>query len=140
MLEILKLLHFIGIILGIGGGLANAISAVRLAGLPPETGPIVGGFRQTLGKMSTIGLVILWLSGIALIINQKDAGLLSDTLFLLKLGAVIVLSGFSIAANITVISAKKAGGPPDAKRMENLGKGALLSGTVALVLAVLVFN
>jgi len=137
--EILKFTHILGVVLGIGGGLANAVAAAKLASLPPETGPIVGGFREALGKMSTLGLVFLWLSGIALIGVSGATGLLSDPIFLAKMAAVLVLTGFSIAANVTVISAKKAGGPPDMARMKLISQGALISGLLALVLAVVTF-
>jgi hypothetical protein len=93
-----------------------------------------------LGKISTAGLILLWLSGIALISIYADASLLSNSVFQLKLAAVIVLSGFSIAANLTVISAKKAGTPPNAARMKSISMGATIFGTLALILAVITFT
>ena len=140
MFETIKILHFAGIILGFGGGIGNAVAAARLATLPPETGPIVGGFRAALGHISTLGIVILWLSGIALINMRGNQEILSDQVFQLKLAAVIILTGFSLVANLTVLAAKKAGAPPDPKRMELVGKGAMISAAIALILAVMAFN
>ncbi|MGR3291382.1 MAG: hypothetical protein ACU0C9_09345 [Paracoccaceae bacterium] len=139
MLETLKIIHFLGLILGIGGGIANAIAATKLSGLPPQARPVVGGFRAALGKMSTIGLVLLWLTGISLLVSLDTDILLSDQTFLLKLAAVIVLTGFSVTANMTVMSARRSGKPPEPARMKKIGIGATVFGLLALVLAVLAF-
>ncbi len=90
--------------------------------------------------MSTFGLVLLWLSGIALIAMRADISLLSDGVFQLKLAAVVALTGFSIAANLTVFAAKKASTPPNAARMKSISMGAIIFGTLALVLAIIAFS
>lgn len=140
MLETLKIIHFLGLIMGIGGGMANALAASGLAAVPAGAHQIVGQFRASLGKMSTIGLIILWLSGIWMLLIAGADTLLDDRNFQLKLAAVIILTGFSIAANITVMQAKKAGGPPDAARMKLIGSGAMLFGLLALLMAVITFS
>ncbi len=46
MLEALKLVHFFGFILGIGGGVANAVAAAKLTGIPPEVVQLSAGFAK----------------------------------------------------------------------------------------------
>ena len=60
--------------------------------------------------------------------------------FLLKIAAVIVLTIFSIMANLTVSQAKKAGIPPDASRMKQLGIGSQAMAVLAIILAVFAFG
>ena len=140
MLAALKLVHFIGVILGFVGGIANAMAEKRLGGVPPEAMPTIAAFREALAKLSTIGLVLLWLSGIALIWGWYGWAVFESPLFSLKIAAVVVLSGFSLAANLTVLQARRAGTPPDPDRMRRIGMGAMTAGTVALILAVIRFS
>ena len=60
--------------------------------------------------------------------------------FLLKIAAGIVLTIFSIMANLTVSQAKKAGTPPDASRMKQLGIGSQAMAVLAIILAVFAFG
>ncbi len=140
MLELLKIIHFIGIIMGIGAGMANMLAGRGLAGVPRDAMPIVGRFRQGLGKMSTLGLILLWISGIILVKTQGGADIIAVPAFKLKLAAVVVLTGFSIAANYTVFQAKRAGSPPDAERMKKISLGAMIFGLLALAMAVFAFT
>lgn len=140
MLELLIFVHFFGLIIGIGGGVANAMAAKRLATVPPEARPMVGMYRESLGKLSTGGLILLWLSGIVMVAIYRGSGIFSDPMFAFKMIAVVVLTGFSVAANMTVAQAKKAGGPPDAQRMKMISMGALTFGLLALLLAVMTFS
>ena len=141
MLEILKIIHFFGLIMGIGGGMANAMAAKRLVGMPGEAMPTIGAFREALGKLSTLGLILVWLSGIAMIWGYRGGlKVFDDTTFTLKIAAVVVLTVFAIYGNMTVAKAKKAGTPPDAGKMRTVSMGALTFGTLALILAVVNFT
>jgi hypothetical protein len=101
--------------------------------------PTLGEFRLFLGKLSTIGLVLLWLTGLSMIAATSGTNALSSPAFLLKLAAVIVLTVFSIMANMTVAQAKKAGTAPDAIRMKRLGLGSQAMAVLALIFAVAAF-
>ena len=140
MLAALKLVHFIGVILGFVGGIGNAMADKRLSSVPPEAMPIVGAFREALAKLSSIGLLLLWLSGIAIIWGWHGWAVFESPLFSLKIAAVVVLTGFSLAANLTVLRARRAGTEPDPDRMRRIGMGAMSAGTVALILAVIRFS
>lgn len=140
MSELLIVIHFLSFSVAIGAGVANLALGARLTGFPPSAMPAIGGFRLFLGKLSTVGLILLWLTGITLIASTKGMAVFENAAFLWKLAAVIVLTGFSIMANMTVAQAKKAGGPPDANRMKRLGIGSQAMAILALILAVVAFN
>lgn len=140
MVELLKVIHFLSFSVAIGAGVANLTLGARLASFPPEAMPTLGGFRLFLGKLSTIGLVLLWITGILIIATTNGAAAFDNTSFLLKLAAVILLTGFSILANLTVAQAKKAGTPPDATRMKHLGMGSQAMAILAVILAVIAFG
>lgn len=140
MLEILKFIHFVGMAVGIGGGLANLLAGMGLASVPPEARPLVGAFRANLGKLATGGLVLLWLTGLTLIWQSEAASLWTNPTFQLKLVAVIILSGLSVIANLAAIRAKRTGTPPDAQRMKKLGVASQLAVWVAVLFAVVTFN
>lgn len=140
MLELLKAIHFLSFSVAIGAGISNLALGARLSAFPPQAMPPLGGFRLLLGKLSTIGLILLWLTGIWMVAVTAGMGIPENQIFLWKLAAVIVLTVFSIAANLTVAKARKTGMPPDAQRMKRLGFGSQAMAILALILAVIAFN
>ena len=140
MFETLKIIHFSGLILAFAGGIGNMVAGMKLSTIPPEGAPAVGAFRFALGRISTLGLILLWLTGIWMVSLNDGWAIFSDLTFVLKFAAVLVVTGFSIAANITVARATKADTPPDSARMKMIGQGALFFAFLALILAVLSFS
>ncbi|MGB5558531.1 MAG: hypothetical protein WBN04_11025 [Paracoccaceae bacterium] len=139
MLELLKIIHFLSFSAAIGAGIANIMAGRRLLPLPAEAMPKAVAYRLALGKVTTIGLAFLWLTGIWLI-ALAGAPVFANGWFLLKLIAVIGLSAISIMANLTIINARKARTPPDAQRMKLLGHAGPAVAVLALILAVLAFS
>ena len=111
MAELLKIIHFLSFSAAIGAGIASIMAGRRLVPLPADAMPKAVAYRLALGKVSTIGLALLWLTGIWLIALAGTA-VFSNPLFLLKLAAVVLLTAISVMANLTIINAKKAGFPP----------------------------
>jgi len=140
VLELLKAIHFLSFSIAIGAGVSNLFLGARLAAFPPQAMPALGGYRLLLGKLSTLGLILLWLTGISMVAATGGMGVLDNQAFLWKLAAVVVLTVLSVAANLTVFKAKKAGRPPDANRMKHLGVGSQAMAILALILAVAAFN
>jgi uncharacterized membrane protein len=139
MFETLKIFHLLGLILAFAGGIGNMFAGMKLSAIPPEGARAVGGFRISLGKLSTMGLILLWLTGVWMVATNGGWSVFDDLTFVLKFAAVLVVTGFSIAANITVARARKAATPPDAARMKMIGQGAMLFALVAMILAVITF-
>lgn len=140
MYELLKMIHFLSFSAALGAGLCNQLVGLRLSTLPPDAMRPVGAIRLSFGAVSTIGLVLLWFTGLIMIVTAYGAALFLNTFFVLKIIAVLVLTALSIAANLTVSQAKKSGTPPDAQRMKRLGQSSLATGVIALIFAVLAFS
>ncbi|MGR3661040.1 MAG: hypothetical protein ACU0CA_07615 [Paracoccaceae bacterium] len=139
MLELLKSIHFLSFAVAIGTNVANIIIGTRMAQIPPAAMPQIGAIRLTYGKAATISLILLWLTGIAMVATAA-VDPLGDNMFRLKLVAVLVLTAISVMANITVAKARKAGTPPDANRMKMLGQAGLAMAVAALILAIFAFT
>jgi len=92
------------------------------------------------GKLSTAGLVFLWLTGLRMIAAKSGTSVFERQAFLWKLAAMVLLAVFSIFANLTVSQAKKAGTPPDAVRMKRLGIGSQSMAVLAMIFAVTAFS
>lgn len=140
MLELLKVIHFLSFSIAIGAGVSNLFLGARLAAFPPQAMAPLGEFRLLLGKLSTIGLILLWLSGIWMVVATDSMAAPDNMAFLWKLVVVAVLTVLSIAANVTVFNARKVGAPPDAMRMKRLGFGSQAMAILALILAVIAFS
>ena len=140
MFEALKIIHFLGLAAGIGAGLANMVAAMKLGAVPAEARPMVGGYRITLGQISTIGLILLWITGIWMVAAYMDPAIKGNLVFQLKIVAVIGLTIMAVLSNLTVAKARKAGTPPDPQRMKMLGMISMVFSLSALILAVAVFN
>lgn len=138
MFETLLVLHFIGFIMGFGGGIGNAVSDAKLSGLPPENAKTVGAFYMTMGKISTIGLILLWITGLWMVNNSYGTAIFSDPVFAIKIAAVVGMTILSIMINLAVARARKAGGAPP-ERIKTLGKYISILGLTALILAVVKF-
>lgn len=140
MLVLLKAIHFLSFTVAIGAGISNLLLGARLTVFPPQAMPPLVGFRLFLGKLSTIGLILLWLTGIWMVTATHGFGVFENSAILLKLAFVVVLTILSIVANMTVAKAKKLGTPPDASRMKRLGFGSQAMAILALILAIVAFG
>lgn len=140
MYEFLKIIHFLSFSVAIGAGVANQLVGLRMASIPPAAMPQIGAIRLSFGAASTIGLVLLWFTGLLLISTSVGTGVFANPMFHVKMTAVLVLTILSVIANVTVSRAKAAGTPPDAKRMKFLGQASLAVAVLTVILAVLTFG
>ncbi len=138
MPELLKIIHFLAFSAAIGAGLANILAAYRLLPLPPGAMPRAAAYRARLLSISTGGLALLWITGLALLPGRP--GSLSDPVFLMKLLVVLVLTAVVTLANLAMIRARRSGTPPDPRRMKRLGLAGPALASLALILAVVAFN
>ena len=140
MLELLKIIHFLAFTVAIGAGLASLVSVVALAKLPSGTMPTLGKFRKILGMFSTIGLGFLWATGLAMIMGFHGPALFSNSAFVWKMAAVVVLTLISAAANFELMRSMMQSRPPNGQLLVRLTIGAQISAIAALILAVVAFT
>lgn len=140
MQQILLIIHFLSFSAAIGAATANLITGARMATIPSDARPQVGAIRLTIGQVSTFGLILLWLTGIAMVVTSQGSAVFDNPLFVIKMLVVIVLTVISTLLNLTIARARAAGTPPDPARMMRLGKSGLAAAVLALILAILAFS
>jgi hypothetical protein len=127
----LLVLHFIGLAMTVGAGFAQGMVA-RMMPSPPnaELVKVLGALRNATG----VGLVVLWISGPALVWSKYSGLANLSTAFSVKLAFVVLLTiGFLI-----VLVEERRPGPP--KLAPKLGPLTGLLGLGAIILAVIAFG
>ncbi len=139
MTNLLTILHFLGFSAGIGGGLANLIVGRVAATADPSMRPGLGRAARGIAGLATGGLVLLWLTGIALVQVAWGGWAAMPALFWAKLTMVAILTVVSVLVNLNVIRAIRSGTPPPPARMAMLGRLGVGAAVLALILAVVTF-
>lgn len=140
MTTLLLILHFLAFSVGIGGSLSNLLAGAVAARSDPAVRPAIGAVARRVGMMATGGLVLLWLTGIALVQTAWEGWASMPPLFWAKIALVVVLTVCSALMNATVIRADRDGTPPPPERMRMLGTIGALSAILALILAIAAFS
>lgn len=140
MIVLIKVIHFFALALGVGGGVTNMVLGLRAAKAELPAKIVLGTAQGAVGKVATFGLILLWFTGVFLLMNMNDPGLSSQLSFQIKMAAVISLTLISLYANITALRAAEAGNAPDAVKMKRAGIGMLVSALVAMIAAVVTFT
>jgi uncharacterized membrane protein len=140
MIQFLKIIHFMSLAVGIGGGAANFVIAFRGRTVEPAVRPILGGIGAAIGRMGAVAILLLWLSGIGLVYLAQDGWSNLSAAFWIKLAFVVLLTLISLTANTLVVRARRSGTPPPAPVMARLGQAAALSGLLIVIFAVIAFS
>ncbi|CUH64005.1 hypothetical protein TG4357_01012 [Thalassovita gelatinovora] len=140
MTQLILILHFLAMAVGVGGSVASMITGITAGGLPPEARPSVGLVQRRIGIAAAIALALLWITGIWLLflLYGGISGLF--LLFDLKILAAAVLTGISIRMQLLSIRGRKTGIPPPPATTRKLGIAGLITSLTVVVLAVLSFN
>lgn len=140
MRDTMLILHFIGLAMGLGTAFAHAFLGFSSSKLSKEEAGKLRKNTHILGRMGTIGLVLLFVSGVYLILPYWNAFLMLP-LLLAKLILFVLLILFLGTINLLERKANKSPNPePIFKKLEIIGKLALLTSTSIVILAVLVFH
>ncbi len=139
MKDVMLILHFIGLAMGLGTSFAHMFLGMASSKLDEKEALKFAVHSFALSKMGHIGLTLLVVSGLYLITPYWQI-LGSTPLLIVKLVLVLVLG-----ALIGIISskAKKAKAGDTAmhlKKIEPLGKLTLLTAVAIVVLAVYIFH
>src|SRR5262245_26014238 len=139
LLDVLLIVHLIGLMLGAGGGFGSMV-AMRYAGsLPAEQQPTIRGLAPILGRVALSGLVLLWLTGVWMAATMGvDASALPWT-FWAKMTFVATLTLAALGSEITYGQIKR-GNAKAAARLPILGPIAGISSLFAVLFAVLTFH
>ena len=139
MILLVKIIHFLSFSIGIGGGVANMLIGIRSRGAAAETIPILRGLQKTIGRIAFGAVLLLWLTGLAMVYANGGSGGLG-TAFWLKMLAVVVLTAASAMAQYMTMTAAKRDPAVMGPQMAKLGMTASGAAILALILAVIAFT
>jgi hypothetical protein len=139
ILDVLLIVHFAGLMMGAGGGIGSTIVMRHALTLPAEQGNIVRGAGPALARLSTFGLVLLLLTGGALVQFKYGGFGAMPTMFWVKMVFVATLTLAAILIEVTYAQVKK-GNTGAAANLPKFGPLAGISALLAMVFAALAFH
>ena len=138
MFTVLMILHFLGLVMGMGGGFANIVAKRQMPKAQPVAYPGMALAAEAVGKMAASGLVLLWLTGIAMTMI-KYAGAV-PTMLWLKIDRVGVMTVLVVGLNLMMIRAKRSGTPPDGQKIDRYAYSINSLGILTVIIAVILFR
>jgi hypothetical protein len=139
ILDVLLIVHFAGLMMGAGGGIGSTIVMRHALSLPVEQGNIVRGAGPALARLASFGLVLMLLTGGALVQFKYGGFSAMPTMFWVKLFFVATLTLAAILIEVTYAQVKK-GNAAAAANLPRLGPMAGISALLAMVFAALAFH
>ena len=137
--QILLFLHFVGLTLGFSVSFANMVMGGLIAKAAPQEKGVLGRFPPLMSRLGTIGLVLLWVTGLTLVFTKWNGFAILPWQFHVKLSAVVLLT-ITVAVIHRVERLVQKGDTAAAAKLESLGKVAMLLAMTALLFAVLTFD
>lgn len=139
MLVTLKIIHLLCLYAAGAAGVGSAVLMARTAAEGGPPAPVVAGSLGILGRIGLVAILLIWLTGVALVwTGPGDLAL--GWAFFLKLAAAALVLVAVLALTRTRLAAARAGAPPDPARMKSLGQAAFAGTVLAVILAVIAFN
>ncbi|HWA00785.1 MAG TPA: hypothetical protein VG841_10790 [Caulobacterales bacterium] len=139
MNDALLALHFIGLMMGAGGGFGSAIVARVANSKPPEQAATLRTLGPILARFAHIGLGILWVTGLIMIWSVYGGPEHLPELFWIKAIFIVSLTVAAIATELTYADIKK-GNMKAAARLPKIGPIAGISALLAAVTAAFAFH
>lgn len=138
--DTLLILHFAGLMMGAGGGIGSTIAMRHALSLPPEQANVIRGVGPALARLSTAGLILMWVAGVALVFWKYNGDFASmPPMFWVKLFFVATLTIAVIMIEATYAQVKK-GNVAAAARLPRFGPMAGISALLAMIFSVLAFH
>jgi hypothetical protein len=138
MRDFALLIHFLGLVMGLGASVAFLFLGKAASGMAPDDARNFMLNVSVLGRMGLLGLLLLLLSGLYLMGPYWNT-LSASPLLAAKLGLFLLLAALVGVLNVA-ISRARAGAPGKMRTARRIGPAVLVTGLVVLVLAVLNFH
>lgn len=139
MFETLKILHFLALLLGGAATIAPGLMMrfAQASGQPPT--PVMGRSMRALGIGGLVAIVVLWLTGLAML-HLAHGGAALGFWFTIKLIAATVILAGSAGLNLLAARAAAAGTPPPPTIVKPVSSVIRVSLLIAIIGAVLTFT
>lgn len=138
MTDVLLIVHFIGLMMGAGGGLGSTVAMAYANTLSEPKAKAVRGLGPVLARMALAGLFLMWATGLTMLFTRYSLGAM-PVMFWMKMAFVASLTFAAVMIEITY-GKVKAGDATAAKLLPSLGPMAGLSSVMAVIFAVLTFH
>ena len=139
MREVMLIVHFIGITMGLGTGFAQAFLAQATSKMTTAEATKFRIHSLVLGRMGQIGITFLIISGLYLITPFWKI-LPSSPLLMLKLTLVSLLVLLIIVISFLSNKAKKGDAEEQFEKIAKLGKITLPLSIIIVIVAVYIFH
>ncbi|MCO5251696.1 MAG: hypothetical protein M9949_09795 [Candidatus Kapabacteria bacterium] len=139
MRDVMLIVHFIGLAMGIGTSFAFMFLGIASAKMEKSEALKFSINSLALSRMGHIGLALLIVSG-GYLMTPYWSVLSTMPLLMAKLGFVLVLILLIVILSMYAKKAKKGDAETYLNKIEPLGKISLLVGLTIIVLAVYVFH
>jgi uncharacterized membrane protein len=135
----LVILHFLGLTMGLSTGFSNMVMAGLIAKAAPNEKPVLQRFAPAMSRIGAVGLVLLWVTGIAIVLTRYGSFSILPRPFLVKLAAVVLLTVFVGYMHVLMPKAQR-GDQAARARIEMLGKMTGPLAIIAIIFAVITFG
>lgn len=139
LIDLLLAAHIIGLMMGAGGGFGSMISQREALKRPADQAVTLRSIGPALANFSMIGLVLMWITGLALVFLKYGGFGGLPQLFWIKFIFISTLTLAAIATHVLYGQAK-AGNTIAATRVPVFGQIAGMSSLLAVIVAVLAFH
>lgn len=139
MKDTMLILHFIGLVMGVGTGFAHAFLGAPASKMNTDEATKFRLHTLVLGTMGNIGIILLLISGLFLITPYWSM-LSSFPLLIAKLALVVILLVLLTMINLRVRKAVKGDAERQIAKIQQLGKLTLPISLIIVILAVMTFH
>lgn len=139
MIAALLALHLLGLMMGAGGGFGSTVVMAAAAKRPPAEAGTIRSVGPMLARFAAAGLVLMWVTGVALVLVRYGGFSALPAMFWVKMVFVSSLTLTVLAIEMTYGQIKR-GDAAAAQRLAMLGPIAGLSSLLAMTFAVIAFQ
>ena len=139
MREVMLILHFIGLTMGMGTSFAHAFLGIATSKMSADEATKFRMHSLVLSKMGHTGIGLLIVSGLYLITPYWKT-LPSSPLLIAKLTLVIILLIVLTLISLTAKKAKQGDAEVHLKKIQQLGKITLPLSIIIVILAIYIFH
>jgi hypothetical protein len=132
-------LHFFGLMIGATGGFGSGFIMFQANKAPPEQAKILRAQGRPLAMVAATGLVILWITGILMMIAGGGPGAMPAA-FWWKIAFVVIATVLMGLTHRTYAQIGRTGNYALAERLKTIGPATGVSVLLAVLLAAYAFN
>jgi uncharacterized membrane protein len=142
MYDLLLILHFIGLALGVGTSFAFLALGLAAKDLAPAERLLFAKRTFVLAKNGSIGLLLLIISGVGFLLTRGVSAVFAwgGPAFHAKLTLVVLLCGFLGYSQVLMKRVRTGTDPAAAARLPLIGRVMLFLGVSIVICAVLAFH